>query len=470
MALAPVYGLAPQFTGSLGMIFLVLTSLLIFLSMERLPMPPVALSGFAVALGLCLAVFSCGGTSFVWEKGLGLAAVGVYALALIFRSGRERGFGEKIRFAVLTGAWVTAAIALGSRLFFARSGLQDLAMGNPNVLGFHLSCAFPIAAYQRLRSGDRSEKYFYAFIMAALAAALIVSRSWGACFTGFLAVALLFGKRRWIYPVLGAGLAIVALKAFRNPESLSHRFEWQRAGAAMFFDSPLWGTAMEGGYGALYPIYRSPDVPLRSNYSHNMYIEFLSHWGLIGASLLLGAAYSLWKQWPRPLPADCQAVFAVILLSGFYDSSVFLLPNAAAVTALALSYRRADIRGPALSFGAGPMKVALVFAAAAALALAGELFMARYHLLRGGLWLSLVESSPAVWAEVRRSLARSLRWDLRNQTVWDDLAHLEFTLSREAPARLPRAFWAERRAAALEPWRKEYWRTLNHWSRLEAKP
>lgn len=185
------------------------------------------------------------------------------------------------------------------------SGLKE----GPHRLGFLLNVCLMITVPQLIISGSRKYKLFLGFCIFSMLIVLIntMSRStWIGCFIG-IACCSFYSKRLakiffiscLVVFVLFVALAPDALqhavverfKGMLDPmqtQSIAGRASVWEAGMKMFKDRPVTGVGI-GSFSALATQYGS--VHLEA--PHNVYLFFLSEFGLIGLSIFLALIFTI---------------------------------------------------------------------------------------------------------------------------------------------------------------------------------
>lgn len=395
---------------------------------------------------IVLSLFSGkGANSYNWEMGLAASGVLIFAYS-------HAGKKDWQVFAIVFGAFLCACLSVGAELLFPKSTSNDMALRNPNILATHASVVFPAAVYGFQKCRPRVEKIFFLIVLAVLGAVLIQARSFGAWIALGAAVALLWAKKpSWRCAAIALGILAVALKAYLDPAPFMTRWAWARAAWDIFLTHPLLGSAYEGGFMTLSPYYKDAYQAMEySLYSHNVYLEILSQWGLLGVIALslpvirLSAGFSLRPLW---LKAVCLAAG----VAGLWDSSLIFLP-----TLLALSGLLASQESSKFSFNESGSRFAVCALSCCLAAFSFQLFSSRLDLMKAGNWMSVAADRKQAPEEARMALRRSLRWDSNNPAAWSDLGKMEYFRSIYHSPRLAYAVWAEGEARRLDFARKAH--------------
>ncbi|MBI4668369.1 MAG: O-antigen ligase family protein [Elusimicrobia bacterium] len=338
-----IYGLAPRLTAPAAATLLALwvTAVLIVNAgknqnpgIEKVPL----LCFLLTAIGLYLALISRHAPSAAKESGLATASVVLYVSALSAYS--FDADHDLLRFTIMAGGWFVACVFIGVRIFYPASGIDGIALSNANILAMHMALLLPCSLASCWRSKTRQERLFFALMAATYSITLLLTRSFGVILALILAAAVIIYQAR-AYIALLAGikklpkvaatalilgcLAAVAVKAVKHPESFSDRLKWQGSALAMFADSPLTGNIYKGGFFSLYPLYKPSRIELNTNFSHNVYLELLSHWGVVGGILFVFLIFA-WRQFlPSRLPMELKTTLFIVFITGFYDSNIVFI-------------------------------------------------------------------------------------------------------------------------------------------------
>ena len=173
---------------------------------------------------------------------------------------------------------------------------------NANIYATMIEFFVVCCLYKWVNCSSLKEKAFYVFCGVVNLIMLYLT----GCRTAFIPLALVvpvfficYGERKWILLSIGlilAGIIAVLLIPDLIPRlsdisTLESRFDiWYGAfqGIAMY---PLFGNGPQT-YGRLYPIYDWHKAP----HAHNIYIDAISSYGIIGTVLLVGYYVYLGKE------------------------------------------------------------------------------------------------------------------------------------------------------------------------------
>lgn len=231
-----------------------------------------------------------------------------------------------------------AAITLTIGISIYQPGIFG-GLGNENFQAEFLVLSAPLAA-MGVWSWRHSPVAMMAtwFAIAALGQALFFNTSdakWaGLAGLGAVSILALYAHKRFIIATVmsAAGLTglFFALKGSRLT-SVLERFELSSNTFWMWLDNPILGVGI-GSFNHQYPFYQEAHVRflgtkvVRSihNYAgaaHNDYLQMLAVFGLVGAAILAGLAFLVWRSRHRDVAADfglgTLAIFAGLALVGF---------------------------------------------------------------------------------------------------------------------------------------------------------
>ncbi|MBR3887857.1 MAG: O-antigen ligase family protein [Clostridia bacterium] len=208
---------------------------------------------------------------------------------------------------------------------------------NPNVYGEYLILVIPIAVGLMWTEKGFWKKLFLFGIVGITTLAMVLTFSRG-CWLGILfALALLaiMIDRRFIL------LGVVALLAmpFVLPETIINRFMsigdmsdsstsyrvyiWMGT-LAMLKDYWFCGVGLgETSYNTIYPLYSYNNI--EAPHSHNLYLQFVSQFGIIGLITFLGMVYNFYKDTTIKMLKKKDIVLAGIVagMTGFFLEGMF---------------------------------------------------------------------------------------------------------------------------------------------------
>lgn len=208
---------------------------------------------------------------------------------------------------------------------------------NPNVYGEYLILVIPIAVGLMWTEKGFWKKLFLLGIVGITTLAMVLTFSRG-CWLGILfALALLaiMIDRRFIL------LGVVALLAmpFVLPETIINRFMsigdmsdsstsyrvyiWMGT-LAMLKDYWFCGVGLgETSYNTIYPLYSYNNI--EAPHSHNLYLQFVSQFGIIGLITFLGMVYNFYKDTTIKMLKKKDILLAGIVagMTGFFLEGMF---------------------------------------------------------------------------------------------------------------------------------------------------
>jgi O-antigen ligase len=208
---------------------------------------------------------------------------------------------------------------------------------NPNVYGEYLILVIPIAVGLMWTEKGFWKKLFLLGVVGITTLAMVLTFSRG-CWLGILfALALLaiMIDRRFIL------LGIVALLAmpFVLPETIINRFMsigdmsdsstsyrvyiWMGT-LAMLKDYWFCGVGLgETSYNTIYPLYSYNNI--EAPHSHNLYLQFVSQFGIIGLITFLGMVYNFYKDTTIKMLKKKDILLAGIVagMTGFFLEGMF---------------------------------------------------------------------------------------------------------------------------------------------------
>lgn len=449
---AVLYGLAPSLSGPFLIFILGAASYL-------LRGPRVSGGIFWPVLPWAAAAFTLGlnANSNNSELGKGIAAALCFFAVL---SGYPVRFKEILPIVLTAGAGFCAALSLVSRIFFPGTEINDLALRNPNILAMHLALLMPYIAHCWRSSDLKGERIFYGLVLIIASAAIFQAGAAGVL-VSLLFAAAFFWKTDFLKKgaLFCAAFFLLFAKFYLSPQTFLARWSWAKAAFSMFMDYPWLGSASKGGFMGLYPLYRGTFNPLENTlYAHNVYLEILAQWGLLGGAALLIAIFYLKDRLPRPMPGWLKFSLLFAALHGFWDSALLLLPNFMALCGLILAVMTsADSRiekswkTPAASFAGAAFALILCSASL-------SLSISRYSLFRAARWMD-----GWVGTDIREFHAhqrRSIRWDAGNPDAWSDRGRWIFMNSKPNSPGIAFALAAEKKARDLEGAKRSHWYNL----------
>ena len=208
---------------------------------------------------------------------------------------------------------------------------------NPNVYGEYLILAIPIAVALFWTEKGFWKKTFLLGIVGITTLAMVLTFSRG-CWLGILfalAILAIIIDRRFII------LGIIALLAmpFVLPETIINRFMsigdmsdsstsyrvyiWMGT-LAMLKDYWFCGVGLgETSFNTIYPIYSYNNI--QAPHSHNLYLQFISQFGIIGLITFLGVVYYFYKDTTISMLKQKNIVLAGIVagMTGFFLEGMF---------------------------------------------------------------------------------------------------------------------------------------------------
>lgn len=208
---------------------------------------------------------------------------------------------------------------------------------NPNVYGEYLILAIPIIASLFWTEKGFTKKAFLFVELGITMLALVLTFSRG-CWLGIifsLAILAVIIDRRFIL----LGVLILCLLPFILPETIINRFMsigdmsdsstsyrvfiWMGT-IAMLKDYWLTGIGLgTTSFNTIYPIYSYNNVP--APHSHNLYLQMIVEYGIIGLILFLGVIYNFYKETIIKMVKEKSILTAGIIagMSGFLLQSLF---------------------------------------------------------------------------------------------------------------------------------------------------
>ena len=218
----------------------------------------------------------------------------------------------------------------------------QLRFNHPNVLGLMASwcLVFLICAWRQL---PRRAVFFFAAAACCLGVAILLTHGrstylsilltiLGSCFLvpwkTFRKV-FLIGMACWL---LGYGALLIGghdrllpdVKQLAQEQSMQTRITYWEAAMDGFYAAPVTGLG-HGTYGVYLDRYLDenyPEIKERPHYAHNMYVDVLYSWGLIGTVLLLAAFVPAVAEARRRREYFLPLSVLLMLGHGFFDSSL----------------------------------------------------------------------------------------------------------------------------------------------------
>lgn len=208
---------------------------------------------------------------------------------------------------------------------------------NPNVYGEYLILAIPIAVSLFWTEKGFWRKTFLLGIVAITTLAMVLTFSRG-CWLGILfalAILAVIIDRRFIL------LGIVALMCmpFVLPDTIIQRFTsigdmsdtstsyrvyiWMGS-LAMLKDYWFSGVGLgETSFNTIYPLYSYNNI--QAPHSHNLYLQIVSQFGILGLIVFLGVVYNFYKEATISMLKKKNIVLAGIIagMTGFFLESMF---------------------------------------------------------------------------------------------------------------------------------------------------
>lgn len=208
---------------------------------------------------------------------------------------------------------------------------------NPNVYGEYLILVIPIAVGLFWTEKGFWKKLFLLGIIGITTLALVLTFSRG-CWLGILfALALLaiMIDRRFIL----LGVVVLLAMPFVLPETIINRFMsigdmsdsstsyrvyiWMGT-LAMLKDYWFCGVGLgETSYNTIYPLYSYNNI--EAPHSHNLYLQFVSQFGIIGLITFLGMVYNFYKDTTIKMLKKKDILLAGIVagMTGFFLEGMF---------------------------------------------------------------------------------------------------------------------------------------------------
>jgi O-antigen ligase len=227
-------------------------------------------------------------------------------------------------------------------------GRSSGSFGSPNSLAAYFILILPILGVLTCRPGASAvQRFAFGYLTLALGFGLILTISRGAWLallvvaiaTPLLAVRGAWWKRLLITAALGCFLGLLGL-ALVNRSSLvrdrltqltenlgerSRPILWQAAGN-IFRDHPVVGAGA-GSYSARFDAYRPDHFQLEPRWVHNEYLNTLSEYGMLGATLIFGAwGFITWRSAVRGRGAlETNSLDRAIAIGGTMGCAAFVL-------------------------------------------------------------------------------------------------------------------------------------------------
>lgn len=208
---------------------------------------------------------------------------------------------------------------------------------NPNVYGEYLILAIPIAIALFWTEKGFWKKTFLLAIAGITMLAMILTFSRG-CWLGILfalAVLAIIIDRRFII----LGIVALMLMPFVLPETIINRFMsigdmadsstsyrvyiWMGT-LAMLKDYWFCGVGLgETSFNTIYPLYSYNNI--EAPHSHNLYLQIVSQFGIVGLIVFLGVVYNFYKEATISMLRKKNILLAGIIagMTGFFLESMF---------------------------------------------------------------------------------------------------------------------------------------------------
>lgn len=208
---------------------------------------------------------------------------------------------------------------------------------NPNVYGEYLILAIPIAVSLFWTEKGFWKKTFLLGIVAITTLAMVLTFSRG-CWLGILfalAILAVIIDRRFIL----LGIAALMCLPFVLPDTIIQRFTsigdmsdtstsyrvyiWMGS-LAMLKDYWFSGIGLgETSFNTIYPLYSYNNI--QAPHSHNLYLQIVSQFGILGLLVFLGVVYNFYKEATISMLKKRNIVLAGIVagMTGFFLESMF---------------------------------------------------------------------------------------------------------------------------------------------------
>lgn len=208
---------------------------------------------------------------------------------------------------------------------------------NPNVYGEYLILAIPIAVSLFWTEKGFWKKTFLLGIVAITTLAMVLTFSRG-CWLGILfalAILAVIIDRRFIL----LGIAALMCLPFVLPDTIIQRFTsigdmsdtstsyrvyiWMGS-LAMLKDYWFSGIGLgETSFNTIYPLYSYNNI--QAPHSHNLYLQIVSQFGILGLLVFLGVVYNFYKEATISMLKKKNIVLAGIVagMTGFFLESMF---------------------------------------------------------------------------------------------------------------------------------------------------
>lgn len=352
---------------------------------KHIPVTPITLLLFLIALWITWTTYNAGMPEFAWPKwNQTIKILLMTAVTIPLMASRER---------IHILVWVTV-ISLGyygfkGGIFTIMTGGEAHVWGPPrsfigdnNALAMALTMLLPLLRYLHLQSESRFLRICMIGGMVLIVFSIIGSQSRGA----FLAVVAMAGfmilKSRNRLSLGLAAIAVASVAVWFVPESWVERMEtiqtYEEDSSAMerimawrfsyelAKQRPLTG----GGFGVYYnrDLYFSiiPEAVTTHN-AHSIYFEIIGQHGFIGFALFMGLLFATWRcfskiikltkpnphmAWARDLAALCQVSLIAYMVGGAFQNLAFfdlyfLFVSLAAVTLLVVQTELSGLPQPA---------------------------------------------------------------------------------------------------------------------------
>lgn len=335
---------------------------------------------FLVLLYLLSCFFSYGGQASIQRALMSAALLGGYFLivnlftsrALILRAVNTMIIsGTIVALIGLFQQFTGNAIAdwLDSAAYDYISGRITSVFENPNILAVYLILVFPFVTVMLFQRGSALRRFAALLLFAVFMAAIVYTWSRGAWIGVIASFALLMFSCSpatiYLLIPIGAGVPFL-LRLASSPiadrlssatsladSSVSYRFHLWRGTWRMIGDHILGGIGVgEEAFAAVYPYY-APAGMESARHAHNLYLEVLAEFGIVGCALLLFFVFLFFQRTLthqheeadneiRLLSVAATASVFAVLVNGFtdhvfYNSRIFFLFFAVVGIAVALA-------------------------------------------------------------------------------------------------------------------------------------
>lgn len=469
-----IWGLAANLTGAALLLTIAAIGATVLIFDLKLGAMPVKKNLWLILPAVYFLVRGWRGNSYLWEQAL---SIGVCLLYNIFITANLNDKQKNLcLWAILGGGWLAACVAAGVRILEPSGRVDTVAMPNWNILAFHLTMLVPLALEKFFAAAAREERIAPGVMLATFLAAILWHQAIGSLIILCFVLIILLPKimpgvtpaqtkrPRLIFLILGFALLVATIWA--NPKTITDRLHWQKTALAIFSDHWLWGSASEGGFLQLYPLYKQKDAAvINSRWAHNIFLQWAADWGLAGLLVLAFSFMAIKKRLKDP-PPSLYALAGIVLMAGLWESSLDALPNLFACLGIICCCTQTTNAEKKL-FPLVKSAVCALFLTITATSL--QIALARYYAIRGALWLAAITLIPDAWQQGRHYLYRSLRWDHKNHYTWFDVARVEFAARDLNLLSFNKALVAQHKACRLSVGYLPYLRDLKLMRVIEAK-